>query len=78
MRGRTHSERLVQCSHNGWRLKPRLRAAPQSPPSRAAERAPTGHPVGSVPGNLRRQVLWPTSEALQARFQPPALPLALC
>ena len=31
---------------SGWRLKPRLRATPQSLPPQAAERAPTGHLVG--------------------------------
>jgi hypothetical protein len=45
-------------SHDGRWLKPRLRAAPQSPPLRAAERAPTGHLVDSVLGNPRRRVSW--------------------
>ena len=60
-------------NRSGWRLKPRLRAAPQSLPARAAERAPTRHPVGSFPCNLRRQVSWPTTgRPFRRGFQPPA------
>jgi hypothetical protein len=65
------------CFPKWWRQPQRLAAEaapkgcagehPQSPPLRAAERAPTGHPVGSVPGNLRRRVLWRSVQTKRGR-----------
>ena len=47
-------------SYAGWRLKPRLRAFSESakPAYAGCRRAPTGHPMGSVPDNPRRRVSW--------------------
>ena len=59
--------------YDGWRLKPRLRATPQSLPPQTAERTPTGRPVGSVLQPATAGFVAERNEAVQARFQPPAL-----
>ena len=49
-------------SHGGWRPKPRLSACGDKARRRGLQNVrQRGVRWGSVPGNLRRQVLWPTT-----------------